>query len=63
MHQSLSCGLFREGWFYAYWFMPFGQGAEVKLINEGRIDRRVEFEVYHTPLADEAKNYARFHAK
>lgn len=63
IYQSFPCGLTKDGWFYANWFMPFARGAEVKIVNEGSADRQVELEVYRVPLVGDAKDYARFHAK
>ncbi len=62
-YRSLPCGLTEDGWFYANWFMPFAKSAEVKLINEGKEDRKVQLEVYTVPLEGGAALYGRFHAK
>ncbi|MEI7732638.1 MAG: glycoside hydrolase family 172 protein [Verrucomicrobiota bacterium] len=62
-YQSLPLGLNNTGWWYSYWFMPFGKGALVELSNAGKEPRTVTFEVTHTPLAKPADQYLRFHAK
>ncbi|MFO1513802.1 MAG: DUF2961 domain-containing protein, partial [Verrucomicrobiota bacterium] len=62
-YRALPCGLTEDGWWYANWYMPFGKSAEVKLINDGKVDRQVQLEVYHEPLKGKAADLARFHAK
>ncbi|HTI97866.1 MAG TPA: DUF2961 domain-containing protein [Dongiaceae bacterium] len=62
-YQSYPCGLTKDGWWYANWYMPFGRSAEVKIINEGKQARHVQLEVYHEPLRGDAASYGRFHAK
>ena len=63
LYRSLPCGMTDDGWFYANWFMPFARSAEVTLRNEGKVDRRIKFEVYSQPLRGGLARYARFHAK
>lgn len=62
-YRSFPCGLTEDGWFYANWFMPFGKSAEVKIVNEGRPPRHVQFEVCTTPRKGDPAKFARFHAK
>ena len=68
-YRSLPCGLTADGWFYANWFMPFANNAEVTIVNEGKGTRKVQLEVYttsfyaSTPLKLDFSKYARFHAK
>ena len=62
-YRAFPCGLTQDGWWYANWYMPFGKGAEVKVINEGREDRRLNLEIYREPLKADPAKFARFHAK
>lgn len=61
--RAFPCGLTEDGWWYANWYMPFGQSAEVKVINDGKESRKLELEIYHEPLKGDAAKLARFHAK
>lgn len=61
--RSLPCGLTDDGWFYANWFMPFAKSAEVTVRNEGKVDRRLNLEIYREELKGDAATLARFHAK
>jgi hypothetical protein len=62
-YRSFPCGLTEDGWFYANWFMPFAKSAEVKFVNDGKQDRKVQLEVYTAPLKGDAAKLGRFHAK
>ncbi|MEI2723053.1 MAG: glycoside hydrolase family 172 protein [Verrucomicrobiota bacterium] len=62
-YRAFPCGLTEDGWWYANWYMPFGQSAEVKVINEGKVDRKLKLEIYHEPLPGEVAQFGRFHAK
>lgn len=63
VYQSFPCGLTKDGWFYANWFMPFARSAEIKIRNEGKTERRLKYEIYEKLLKDDPTPYARFHAK
>ena len=63
VYRSLPCGMTEDGWFYANWFMPFTNRAEIKLINDGKRERRVKLEIVREPLRGDPSRYARFHAK
>jgi hypothetical protein len=62
-YQSFPCGLTKDGWWYANWYMPFSKRAEVKIINEGAQTRNVNLEIYREPLKSDPAKLARFHAK
>jgi hypothetical protein len=62
-YRSLPCGMTGDGWFYANWFMPFARSVEIKVVNQGQHDRRVNLEVFSVPLDGDPAHYARFHAK
>jgi hypothetical protein len=57
------CGLTKDGWWYANWYMPFSESAEVKVVNEGKADQTMDLEIYSEPLKGDAAQFARFHAK
>jgi len=61
-YRSLPMGMTGEG-FYSYWYMPFGDGALVEVMNEGTTARSLTFEVTHAPLALPVEKLGRFHAK
>jgi hypothetical protein len=62
-YRAFPCGLTKDGWWYANWFMPFGRSAEVKVVNEGKQDRQLKLEIYREPLKGNPSRFARFHAK
>jgi hypothetical protein len=62
-YRSFPCGLAEDGWWYANWFMPFTKSAEVKVVNEGKQDRKLKLEIYREPLEGDPAKFARFHAK
>lgn len=62
-YRAFPCGLTEDGWWYANWYMPFGKSAEVKVVNDGKVARGVELEIYSEPLKGDAARFARFHAK
>jgi hypothetical protein len=63
VYRSLPCGYTADGWFYANWFMPFTNGAEVKFVNDGKTDRRFKYEIFTEQIHGDLTRYARFHAK
>jgi hypothetical protein len=62
-YRSFPLGLTDDGWWYCNWYMPFEKAAQVQLINDGKVKRRVTFEVVHAPLSLPIQQLARFHAK
>ena len=62
-YRSLPLGLDSEGWWYCNWYMPFTNGAEVQLVNDGSVGRQISFEITTAPLSRPAPQLARFHAK
>jgi hypothetical protein len=62
-YRSLPCGITEGGEFYANWFMPFTNSAEITIRNEGPTNRRLKFEIHQAELKGDLTNYARFHAK
>jgi len=62
LYKTLMTGMTRQG-FYSFWYMPFGRSALVELVNDGGADRRVEFEIVHSPLARPFDGLGYFHAK
>jgi hypothetical protein len=61
-YASFPMGMADEG-FYSNWYMPFAESASIKLTNDGKKQRNVEFQVVHTPLKKPADQLLRFHAK
>ena len=61
-YKSFPLGLTKEGG-YSFWYMPFAKSATVKLINDGKKERKVSFEVTHAPLTRPAETLGHFHAK
>jgi hypothetical protein len=62
-YRSLPLGLDDSGWWYCNWYMPFGDEARLELVNDGKADQEVNFEVVHAPLAQPIARLGRFHAK
>ena len=62
LYKSLPVGMTEDG-FYSFWYMPFGEGAVVELVNEDDVARQVAFEVTHAPLSRPFDQLAHFHAK
>ena len=63
VYRSLPCGYMEDGWFYANWFMPFTNSAEVKFVNEGNSDLKFKYEISSQRIQGDLTRYARFHAK
>jgi hypothetical protein len=61
-YKSLPLGMTDEG-FYCYWYMPFKNGCEIKLTNDGDQERRIAFQVDHAPVTRPIETLGRFHAK
>jgi hypothetical protein len=52
-----------DGGFYAHWFMPFAESAELLVTNDGDEPRTLRFAISHRPLERPATELLRFHAK
>jgi hypothetical protein len=63
LYRSLPCGMTADGWFYANWFMPFARGAEIRFINQGGHEQRLQYEIRTEPVPGDLSRYGRFHAK
>jgi len=62
-YRSLPLGHDGDGWWYSYWYMPFGKEAKVQIVNDGSSMREIEFEIGHAPLGTDPARLGRFHAK
>jgi hypothetical protein len=61
-YRSFPMGLTEDGWWYCNWYMPFANGAQIELVNDGKTARRVQCEIVHGPQKAKSE-VARFHAK
>ncbi|UII75403.1 DUF2961 domain-containing protein [Flagellimonas sp. HMM57] len=61
-YQTLPMGMTKE-WAYSYWYMPYGDGAEITLQNYYDGPVSVTLEIAHTELEGDIDDYGRFHAK
>jgi hypothetical protein len=62
-YRSLPLGHTSNGWWYCYWYMPFGKAAQVEVVNDGKTARTVSFEITQAPLTQPIERMGRFHAK
>jgi hypothetical protein len=62
-YTSLPLGLTRDGWWYCYWYMPFGREAVVRLINDNAQAQSLSLELTTAPLSRPIEQLERFHAK
>ncbi|HEY5912889.1 MAG TPA: glycoside hydrolase family 172 protein [Verrucomicrobiae bacterium] len=62
-YRSYPLGLGNDGWWYCNWYMPFARSAEVELVNDGKPERQVKFEIVDVPCSAAASRVGRFHAK
>jgi hypothetical protein len=62
-HLELPSGMKEDGTWYAYWYMPFGQGATITLDNDSPKSVSLTWEVVHAPLDKSPASLLRFHAK
>ncbi|MBN2477268.1 MAG: DUF2961 domain-containing protein [Pirellulales bacterium] len=60
--KSLPVGMTEDG-FYSFWYMPFAKGAKVELVNEGKVDRQLQYEITHAPLSRPFDQLGHFHCK
>jgi hypothetical protein len=63
VYTSLPLGHTADGWWYCYWYMPYGNGAQVELVNDGTNVQQVTFQITTAPLTRPLAQLARFHAK
>jgi len=61
--HTLPTGLTKDGWFYSYWYMPFGKKAHVELLNDGARAVSVTAKIGHASLTEPIDSLMRFHAK
>lgn len=61
-YKSLPLGMTDRG-FYCHWYMPFQNGATIKLTNDGNATRTVRFLIRCAPLTQPIETLGRFHAK
>lgn len=61
-YRSLPLGITDRG-MYCHWYMPFENGAIVKLTNDGDTARTIRFVIAHVPLTRPVDALGRFHAK
>ena len=61
-YTSLPLGITERG-FYSRWYMPFKNGAEIKLTNDGDKERTLQFRISHAPVTKPIETLGRFHAK
>ncbi len=62
-YRSYPMGITDDGLFYSRWYMPFGDGAVMEVVNQGGSDVGGVFMVYYDKLCQEAAGQGRFHAK
>ncbi|MGB5818684.1 MAG: glycoside hydrolase family 172 protein [Saonia sp.] len=61
-YHTLPMGMTEE-WMYSYWYMPYGNGAEISLHNHYDGPVSVTLELEQEELKRDIDDYARFHAK
>lgn len=62
LYKSLMTGMTAQGC-YAYWYMPFARGAQVRLVNDGPQSRTLAVELVHAPLARPFDGLGHFQAR
>ena len=58
-YRALPVGMTDE-FLYSHWFMPFARGAELRLQNDGEVERSLAFRIASRPLAQDADELLRF---
>ena len=61
--RSLTSGLGEDGYWYCYWYMPFGSHATIAVDNDSSADVPMEWEITRSKLDQPAESLLRFHAK
>ena len=62
-YRSYPLGLTEDGWWYCQWYMPFGSGARLELVNDSASKQRLQFQVTYAPVTRPIAQLGRFHAK
>jgi hypothetical protein len=62
-YNTLPMGCSPEGEFYCYIFMPFTNGAEIVIGNDGSTAKGIHVSSTVVPLSGDGDDYLRFHAK
>ena len=61
--DSLPTGLGKDGYWYSYWYMPFGTHAAVSIDNDGATALPMDWEITRSQLTQDPDRLLRFHAK
>ena len=61
--ESLPAGLGKDGYWYSYWYMPFGTHATLSIDNDGATALPMEWEITRAKLTQHSDSLLRFHAK
>ena len=61
--ESLTTGLGKDGYFYSYWYMPFGTRATLSIDNDGPTALPMNWEITRSVLTQKPNDLLRFHAK
>ena len=61
--DSLTTGFGKDGYWYCYWYMPFGSHATLSIDNDGATALPMAWEVTRAKLTQNADKLLRFHAK
>ena len=61
--DSLTTGLDKDGYFYCYWYMPFGTRATLSIDNDGTAAVPMTWEITRAKLTQKPDSLLRFHAK
>lgn len=61
-YKTLPMGMTKE-WMYSYWFMPYGDGAKISIVNHYSHDVSITLELQKKKLEGNINDYGRFHAK
>ena len=61
--DSLTTGLGKDGYWYSYWYMPFGAHATLSIDNDGTTALPMDWEITRAKLTQKPDSLLRFHAK
>ena len=61
--DSLTTGLGKDGYWYCYWYMPFGSHATLSIDNDGTTSLPMEWEITRAQPTQKSDALLRFHAK
>ncbi len=62
LYHTYLTGMDEDG-FYANWCMPYGQSAQVQVVNDGTAERKLDLEVTTAPLNRPFEGLGHFHCK